>query len=215
MPQTFEPRAELLVKLALLAVFAGAGCGFVVLVAYGRVDGGAGDSVAQPIPFSHKHHVGDVGLDCRFCHVDVETRASAGLPGAALCLTCHSQLFADQGVLAALRRSVASGEPIAWARVYRLPDHVYFDHSVHVAKGVACAECHGRIDQMPLTVKEQPLRMRWCIACHEHPEARRHARDAVFAMPPPRLDDASLRALERLDPLESRRRLTDCSTCHR
>jgi hypothetical protein len=215
MPQTFEPRAELIVKLVLVAVLGGVVATFVVLLGSTNSDEGVDLVTAQPIPFSHKHHVGDVGLDCRFCHVNVETQASPGMPSAQLCLTCHSQLFADQSILAPLRRSVASGQPIAWVHVNRLPDYVYFDHSVHIAKNVACLECHGRVDQMPLIRKPHPLLMRWCIECHENPAPHLHPADEVFSMAPSRLSDAQLKSLNQLVQLESRQRLTDCSTCHR
>lgn len=216
MSQTFSKRAVLLVKLGLLG-----SAGTVLLAAgivsawtpHGEVSVDAAS--AQPIPFSHKHHVGDVGLDCRFCHVTVEHAAAPGMPSAQLCLTCHSQLFADQAILAPLRRAATSGLPIAWTHVTRLPDYVYFDHSVHLAKGVACIECHGRIDQMPLTARPEEMTMKWCIACHDDPRPHLRPPEMVFAMPPPRLSDAQVLALSRLIQLEPRQRLTDCSTCHR
>ena len=124
--------------------------------------------MAQPIPFSHKHHVGDDGIDCRYCHTTVETAAWAGLPSTAVCLTCHDQLFRDQPLLEALHRS-AGNRPPSPDRVHVLPDFVYFDHAVHVAKGVACVECHGRVDQMPLTWRAAPLQMQWCLDCHRDP----------------------------------------------
>ncbi len=138
--------------------------------------------MAQPIPFSHKHHVGDVGIDCRYCHTSVETSAFAGLPSTTICLTCHSQLFAKAAVLEPLRRSVATGQPIAWNRVHTLPDFVYFNHGIHVAKGVACGECHGRVDQMPLTWRTAPLEMEWCLDCHRDPAPHLHPKSEVFAM---------------------------------
>ncbi|MBS0446594.1 MAG: cytochrome c3 family protein [Proteobacteria bacterium] len=188
---------------------------FGVLVDRGRTDDDIGAAIRQPVPFSHKHHVGDVGLDCRFCHVTVETQASPGMPSAQLCLTCHSQLYADQPMLAPLRQAVASGQPIGWTHVYRLPDYVYFDHSVHVAKGVACIECHGRIDQMPLVAKQESLKMRWCIACHENPVPHLHRAGDIYSMAEGRLSESELHGLAQLMRIESRRRLTDCSTCHR
>ncbi len=213
--QTFEPRVQLVVKLVLIAVLGGVGVLLVVLVVYTRSGQDVGVALAQPIPFSHKHHVGDDGLDCRFCHVTVETRASPGMPSAQLCLTCHSQLFADQPMFAPLHRSAASGMPIGWRHVNRLPDYVYFDHSIHVAKGVACIECHGRIDQMPLVSKAQPLNMRWCIGCHSNPAPHLHPPSEVFSMPPRRLTSEEAESLARLMRIESKQRLTDCATCHR
>ena len=111
--------------------------------------------VQQPVQFSHKHHVGDDGIDCRYCHWSVEKSSFAGIPSAQVCLTCHSQLFSDASILEPLRESARTGQPIAWARVHDLPDFVYFDHSIHVQKGIGCETCHGRVDQMPLTWKAQ------------------------------------------------------------
>jgi hypothetical protein len=216
MPQPFQPSTLLIVKLAALAVAVAT----LALLAYGLMWTPAGgvpvDAMnTQPIPFSHKHHVGDDGLDCRMCHSTVEAAATPGMPSAQLCLTCHSQLFADQTMFEPLRRSLATHQPIAWTHVNRLPDYVYFDHSVHVHKGVACQECHGRVDQMPLVAKPQPMTMKWCISCHENPEPHLHAADEVFAMPSPRLVDTGPASALLAIKLEPRARLTDCSTCHR
>ena len=213
MAQVFAKRTELGVKLVIAALAIAALC-IVVPAASGlRADLALQQAVAQPIPFSHKHHAGDDGIDCRYCHVTVETAAFAGLPSTRICLTCHSQLFAGAGVLEPLRRSAATGRPIAWNRVHRLPDFVYFDHHVHVAKGVACVECHGRVDQMPLTWRTSPLQMQWCLACHRDPAPHLHARDDVFRMDAPRPTPQETAQLAR--GLADERRLTDCSICHR
>ena len=169
----------------------------------------------QPVPYSHKLHVGELGLDCRYCHTTVETSAHAGLPSTGVCLGCHSQLFRDQPLLAPLHESAASDVPIPWRRVYELPDFVFFEHSVHVAKGVACVECHGRVDQMPLTWRAQRLEMQWCLDCHRDPAPHLRPRDEVFRMDTPEPSPAQAGALARAAHLESTRRLTDCSTCHR
>jgi len=215
MPQTFEPAAELVVKLVLVAIL---GLGVVAIVVV-MGDRDARDPIgvyaAQPVPFSHKHHVGDIGLDCRFCHPTSETAATPGMPSAALCLGCHSQLFSDQAVFRPLRESLASGRPVLWTRLNHLPDYVYFDHHVHVARGVACMECHGRVDQMALMQRPQRMTMRWCIACHEHPEDRIGQPTDVFRMPAPVRDARNAQnvaALARLEPLQRR---VDCSSCHR
>jgi hypothetical protein len=172
-----------------------------------------GEPVPQPIPFSHKHHVADDGIDCRYCHTTVETSRHAGLPSTHVCLTCHSQLYHDAPLLEPLRESARTGRPIQWQRVHTLPDFVFFDHGAHVAKGVACMECHGRVDQMPLTWRAQPLQMQWCLGCHRNPGPHLHTHDQVTAMPAraPTAAQAQLLAQH----LESTRRLTDCSTCHR
>jgi hypothetical protein len=213
MAQTFQKRAALAVKLAFIGLFimTAALWGFAVWTGTDQVS----DPIAQPIPFSHKHHVGDDGLDCRYCHATVEEQSFAGMPSAHVCLSCHSQLFKNEAVLAPLRRSAATGQPIQWVRLHKLPDFVYFDHSVHVHKGVACIECHGRLDQMPLTWRTAPLSMRWCLACHRDPTPHLHPPSEVFAMPPSAMDNADQAMLARLYKLESTRRLTDCTTCHR
>jgi hypothetical protein len=215
MTQVFSRRAELGVKLALAALVVVAVATVALLAGLGHNGTGEVAAIAQPIPFSHKHHVGDDGLDCRYCHTTVETSAFAGLPSTTICLTCHSQLFAKADVLAPLRQSAASGRPIAWNRVHTLPDFVYFNHAIHVAKGVACRECHGRIDQMPMTWRTAPLEMEWCLDCHRDPGPHLHPKDEVFSMtaaPPASAETARLVAAAHL---QSTRRLTDCSTCHR
>jgi hypothetical protein len=169
-----------------------------------------GEPVAQPIPFSHKHHVGDDGIDCRYCHTGVEKEAVAGIPSSEICMTCHSQLFTDAPLLAPLRQSARTHRPLAWTRVYDLPDFVYFDHSIHINKGVACIECHGHIDRMPLTARVAPITMQWCIDCHRNPAPHLHAQADIFAM-----DRATEHHPVPLYHLVSERRRTDCSTCHR
>jgi hypothetical protein len=206
-PQVLAIRA---IVLVLLLVAAG-------LIAAGqwheRAWQSVGTPVPQPIPFSHKHHVGDDGIDCRYCHTTVETGRFAGLPSTHVCLTCHSQLYRDAPLLSLLHDSARTGRPVAWQRVYTLPDFVYFDHGAHVAKGVACQECHGRVDQMPLTWRAQPMQMQWCLSCHRDPGPHLHPHDQVTAMPAAPPTPAQERALTQH--LESTRRLTDCSTCHR
>ncbi|MDR6536520.1 cytochrome c3 family protein [Variovorax soli] len=213
--QTFSRRMELAVKLVIAGLF----LVFPALVGFAVWRESSyqalGSPVAQPIPFSHKHHVGDDGLDCRYCHTTVETSRDAGLPSTRICLTCHSQLYTDAKVLEPLRESARTGQPIAWRRVHTLPDFVYFAHSVHVAKGVACIECHGQVDQMPLTWRAQPLQMQWCVACHRNPAPHLRPREQVFEMRANSVSTEDAAALARLMQLESRRRMTDCSTCHR
>lgn len=168
-----------------------------------------GEPVAQPIPFSHKHHVGDDGIDCRYCHNAVEKSAFAGIPSSEICMTCHSQLFNDAALLAPLRNSARLHQPLAWTRVNDLPDFVYFDHSIHIHKGVACIECHGHLDRMPLTARVAPLTMQWCLDCHRNPEPHLHAQSDIFAMA-----DSLIAPTVPYHLLNERRR-TDCSTCHR
>lgn len=216
MAQLLERSQILLVKLILLVPFA-----LLLLTIAGMIwrttsPVEAGVAVDQPIPFSHKHHVGDDGIDCRYCHTSVETSASAGMPSTSICLTCHSQLFRDSPLLAPLHASLRDGTPIRWNRVYDLPDFVFFNHSIHVSKGIACLSCHGRVDQMPRLVRQESLDMQWCLNCHRDPSHRvTNPKEAtsMHALPP--MNDAERDQLLRMLKLENSQRLTDCSTCHR
>jgi len=172
--------------------------------------------VAQVPPFSHKHHVSDVGLDCRFCHASVETSAFAGIPPTSTCMNCHSQLFKDQAMLEPVFASFRENRPLHWTRVHRLPDFVYFNHGIHVAKGVGCSTCHGQVDQMPLMWRTQSLEMEWCLGCHRAPEKFIRPRDKVFDMTWRLPDDQLERGRLLLAAYQiDRRRLIDCSNCHR
>ena len=168
----------------------------------------------QPVPFSHKHHVAGLGLDCRYCHTSVETSSFANIPPVHTCMTCHSQIWKDSPVLAPVRDSYASNLPIQWTRVHYLPDFVYFDHSIHVNKGIGCETCHGRVDQMPLTQKASSLYMAWCLNCHRDPAAFVRPREAVFTMGYRPLGDrrATGEALVKQYHIQ---KLQDCYTCHR
>lgn len=176
-----------------------------------RVD----EPVDQPVPFSHKHHVTDVGIDCRFCHATVENSAFAGIPPVATCMTCHSQLFADVALLKPVRDSWNTRVPLQWNRVNQLPDFVYFNHSIHISKGVGCVSCHGRVDQMPLTRRVASLSMAWCLDCHRAPEKFIRPREHVFDMAWQPQDQEKLGPeLVRAYAIDTAR-LTDCSLCHR
>ena len=166
----------------------------------------------QPVLFSHRHHAGELRIDCRYCHAIVETSAFAGMPSTQTCLNCHSQIFTDTAMLQPVVRSAALGEPLAWNRVTRLPEHVFFNHSIHVAKGVGCATCHGDLGRMALTAKAEPLDMRWCIDCHRDPVPRLQPRDTLFAA----VREARSAAAKNLapHPLIHTAHLTNCSTCH-
>ena len=213
MPQVFHPPVVLGIKLVLLALLALIIVAWVTL--YKTLPAHSGLlTPAQPIAFSHKHHVSDDGIDCRYCHWSVEKSAFAGIPSADVCLTCHSQLFSDSPMLAPVFEAERTGKPLHWIRVHDLPDFVYFDHSVHVAKGVGCVECHGRVDRMPRIERVASLEMQWCLGCHRHPAPHLRLPADVFNMasqPPP---DAQVRA-SLASKLLPRQRLTDCSTCHR
>ena len=135
---------------------------------------------AQPVPFSHEHHVAGIGIDCRYCHTSVEDSQFAGLPSTKVCMTCHSQIWTNAPILQPVRNSWRTGEPLRWTRVHDLPDYAYFNHGIHIQKGVGCASCHGQVDQMPLMQKSAPLQMEWCLECHRAPQKNLRPRDKVF-----------------------------------
>jgi hypothetical protein len=219
MPQLFSPRFVFVLKLSLLAlVFA-----VIVLivitwrfaVAASPWRGGVGAPVDQVVPFSHEHHAGGLGIDCRYCHTTVEFAASAGMPPTETCMTCHSQIWREAPMLAPVRRSLINRKPLVWRRVYQLPGYVYFNHSIHVQKGIGCVSCHGRVDRMPLTHKAESLTMRWCLECHRHPERHVRPRDKVFDLAWQPRDQATLGpALVKRYHIATDH-LTDCSICHR
>jgi hypothetical protein len=172
----------------------------------------------QPVQFSHKHHVADDGIDCRYCHTSVETAAFAGIPPTKTCMNCHSQIWATSPYLEPVRDSWRTGKPINWTRVHDLPDFVYFNHSIHVNKGVGCSTCHGRVDQMALTMQVASLKMEWCLECHRHPEQFVRPKEEVFNMEwPPEAWDQAQRGGELIEKyqIQSTSVLTSCSTCHR
>ena len=168
----------------------------------------------QPVPFSHKHHVNGLGIDCRYCHTTVEESAFAGIPSTKTCMTCHSQIWAESPMLEPVRVSFRTDRSIPWTRVNDLPDFVYFDHSIHVHKGIGCVTCHGRVDHMPLTWRAHPLTMEWCLECHRAPERFVRPQAQVFRMDwePPRDRIALGQQLVREYHLQPG---TSCSTCHR
>ena len=168
----------------------------------------------QPVPFSHEHHVSGLGIDCRYCHTSVEKTSFAGIPPTETCMTCHSQVWRDAPVLAPVRESWATGKRLHWNRVHNVPDYVYFNHAIHVQKGVACTSCHGRVDQMPLMWKTQSLYMKWCLDCHRAPERNVQPKSEVFVMKEPQLDPARGMELVHAYGIKNRR-LEDCSICHR
>jgi hypothetical protein len=168
----------------------------------------------QPVQFSHKHHVSDDGIDCRYCHTSVEESSFAGIPSTKICMNCHTQIWAESPILAPVRESFRTGKSLEWTRVNNLPGFVYFDHSIHVHKGVGCATCHGRVDQMPLMWRENTLYMEWCLECHRNPERFVRPREQVFSMDwqPPSDQIALGQKLVQQYKIES---LTSCSVCHR
>lgn len=215
MGQIFSPRFGLFVKLGFIGFLVVVGCGFAIWRGLAAEPHAVNEAVEQPVPFSHKHHVGDLGIDCRYCHAAVETDAFAGMPPISTCMTCHSQLYTDQPALKPIVDSWRSGVALHWNRVHQLPDFVYFNHAIHVAKGVGCESCHGRVDRMALTSRVAPLSMKWCLDCHRAPQQHLRPRSEVFAMgwhaPDQQKLGLSLMGEYHIDA----RRLTDCSVCHR
>jgi hypothetical protein len=172
----------------------------------------------QPVQFSHKHHVGDDGIDCRYCHTSVETSASAGIPPTQTCMNCHSQIWSDSPYLEPVRASYRDNKPIEWERVHDLPEYAYFNHSIHVAKGVGCASCHGDIANMPSVYQENTLQMEWCVACHRDPSPNIRPKSEIFNTSWNKDDitpQQEAEVKESIGKLRSKELLTSCSTCHR
>ena len=168
----------------------------------------------QPIQFSHERHVAGNGIDCRYCHASVEDSAFAGIPPTKTCMNCHSEIFASSPFLEPVRASFRTGQSIAWTRVHDLPDFVYFDHSIHIHKGVGCTTCHGQVDRMPLMMQEKSLQMEWCVECHRRPEQYVRKREDVFRVdyvPPSNQLEVGADLVAKYEI----RKLTSCSTCHR
>jgi len=216
MSQIFRPSANTIAKVTLFGGVLLVGLAFLAGWAYIRspFQTSVNEPRSQPVPFSHKHHVGDDGIDCRYCHSYVETSANAGVPPTRICMNCHSVLFTDSPILEPVRESYRTGKPIAWNRVYRLAQFVYFNHSIHVTKGIGCSTCHGRVDQMPLTWAANPMFMEWCLNCHRNPEQYVRPKDQVFNMAyePPANQLELGRKLVAEYKIE---RFTSCDNCHR
>ena len=179
----------------------------------------------QPVPFSHRHHAGELGIDCRYCHTSVEKSSFAGVPPTQTCMTCHSQIWTNASMLEPVRESYRSDKSLEWIRVNSLPDFVYFDHSIHIAKGVGCTTCHGDIAKMPLTERAGTLYMSWCLECHRQPEKYVRPKSEVFNpyyQAPPGDEQLKLgRQLVAEYRIQVPRHpggvkpLQTCSTCHR
>jgi hypothetical protein len=219
MAQVFHRSANNIAKASLIAAVLLGGVAFYVVTQIARSSYVTGRYLEkqQPVQFSHKHHVGDDGIDCRYCHTSVETSSSAGLPPTQTCMNCHSQIWSDSPYLEPVRASFRENKPIQWERVHDLPEYVYFNHSIHVAKGVGCSTCHGKIDEMASVFQENTLQMEWCIACHKDPSQFIRPKGEVYNMG---WNDSDINKPER-DKLKeeyrirSREQLTSCSTCHR
>jgi hypothetical protein len=216
MPQIFHRSANTVSKVSIvgLLLLVGGLIGLVMVLGRSSYVTRAQEFIEQPVQFSHLHHVGDDGIDCRYCHTSVETSAFAGIPPTKTCMNCHSQIFATAPILEPVRSSFREDRALRWIRVHDLPDFVYFNHSVHIKKGVGCETCHGRIDRMPLTLQEHSLQMEWCLDCHRDPSRFVRPRAAIFTMgyrPEKPQSDLGPQLIKEYGIAAN----TDCSTCHR
>ena len=218
MPQLFHPSMNALAKASIFgALFIVGVAGWIAWqVNRSPYVTGAGAARDQPVPFSHEHHVSGLGIDCRYCHTSVEHSSFAGIPATKVCMTCHSQVWTDAPMLKPVRDSWSTNAPLRWTRVHDLPDYVYFNHSIHVAKGVGCTTCHGQVDQMPLTYQAASLQMDWCLSCHREPEKFIRPKDEVFNMKymPPQ-NQLELGKKLVADYHVRTEQLTNCMVCHR
>ena len=219
MSQIFNRHANIYSRLSILAAvgFAAVLGGVVGLLNLSGYNTNQDVFVEQPIQFSHAHHVGGEGIDCRYCHTSVEESAFANIPPTKTCMNCHSQIWAQSPTLEPVRASFRTGESLRWTRVNDLPDFVYFNHSIHVHKGVGCATCHGRVDRMPLMSQYASLQMEWCLDCHRRPEQYLRPREQVFNMAwEPPADQLTLgRLLKQQYHVRDSYTLTNCSMYHR
>lgn len=219
MPQLFHRGMNTLARLSIVVGLLVAGCGLMFVIEFNRTPyvTQAFQPREQPVQFSHKHHVGDDGIDCRYCHTTVETAATAGLPATKTCMNCHSQLFANSPYLEIVRESWRTGKPIKWTRVHDMPDFAYFNHSIHVNKGVGCSTCHGRVDLMPLMWNEASLHMEWCLECHRDPNKILREQKDITNMEWAAPDDQKVKGAELAKKynIQPTKVLTSCSTCHR
>ena len=197
MSQLFAPGSNTLSRCIIIG-------GFLLIFLFFGIDytlqwsgyiTGVDETIIQPVSFSHKHHVRGDGIDCRYCHTSVEVSSSAGMPSTEVCMTCHSQIWSESPLLKTVQESYRNQIPMEWNRVYSLPDYVYFNHSIHVQKGVGCVNCHGEIDTMPLTFKVRSFYMKDCLSCHRHPE---------YAIGEKKVKQYQINS----------KRITDCYTCH-
>jgi hypothetical protein len=217
MAQVFHRSINWVAKFSIMAVLGLVGGLLSILLNINRLDyvSGVGVSLDQPVPFSHKHHVTGMGLDCRYCHTSVETSAFAGIPPVETCMTCHSLIWNEAPLLEPVRAAFRDDVPLQWTRVHDLPDFVYFRHNVHVNKGIGCTSCHGDVEQMPLMRKVETLNMEWCLTCHRDPAQFIRPRDRVFDVtwtPPANQELQGRQLVEEYDVRVSQ--LTDCSVCH-
>ncbi len=219
MAQIFHSSANTIARLSIIGAGLLVAGGLVTLDQLTRspYTTEVGVARAQPVPFSHKHHA-NMGIDCRYCHTSVEKAAFAGIPPTKTCMNCHSMIFADAPMLEPVRESWRTGESLQWNRVHDLPQFAYFNHSIHVAKGIGCSTCHGRVDEMPLVHKANTLYMQWCLECHRAPENFVRPKDKIFDMawtPPANQREVGLELVKEYKIDTEHYKMLDCNLCHR
>lgn len=216
MPAPFPRWSNTFSRIVLALLLGGIVGTPVLLMAYMRTPWITGqfNEIVQPVEFDHRHHVRDDAIDCRYCHFSVEKTASAGMPPTEVCMNCHNQIWNNSPMLEPVRQSYFTGHPIPWIRVHNMPDHVYFNHSIHVNKGVGCETCHGRVDLMAAVYQVAPMNMQWCIDCHRAPERHIRPLSEITTMNWKPEGDA-LEAGRALAQEYGVRSLTHCSACHR
>lgn len=219
MSQIFHRSSNLAIRMAVISLgaLAVATASGAVLAFWSPWVTAVNENVPQPVQFTHNHHTAGLGIDCRFCHFSVEQSSSAGIPPTKVCMNCHTQLWSDSEILEPVRESWRTEKAIQWNKVHNLADFAYFNHSIHITKGIGCAECHGRIDKMPGIHQVNTLQMRWCLECHTEPEKFVRPKEEVFNMAYEHPKDSA-------EHLEQGRQLVEaynihskvsCSTCHR
>jgi hypothetical protein len=219
MARVFHPRTNTIAKAGVFGVFLAIGAVIWIATEIEGSSWASDEGVVrdQPVPFSHEHHVRGLGLDCRYCHTSVTDSSFAGLPATKICMACHSKIWTNAPVLEPVRESWRTGTAIAWQRVHNLPDYVYFNHQIHVEKGVGCTTCHGQVDQMPLMMQAAPLQMGWCLSCHREPERYLRPRERVFDAeyaPPANQLERGHKLAEQYE-LRTPQLMQNCSLCHR
>jgi hypothetical protein len=205
---------QIIIFLGILGGVAAAGITYYATPAYLRV----GYQPVQPVPFEHSLHAGQLGIDCRYCHAGVEKSGTSSVPSAQTCMNCHSLIKTTSPLLEVVRQSYATGEPVPWVKIHAVPDYVYFNHSVHVARGVSCVECHGKVNEMPVVHQDQPHSMSWCLDCHRNPAARIREPKDVFNLDSARLADQGPAGLKKAQEYIHNWKVMppqSCSGCHR
>lgn len=219
MAQIFHRSANLIARFSVLAIVVLANLALAVVLIIARSPYTTNQRVVrvQPVQFSHKHHAGDDGIDCRYCHTSVESSAYAGIPPTKTCMNCHSVLFNNVEYLEPLRESYRTEQSIEWVKVHRLADYVYFNHSIHINKGIGCSSCHGAVNEMPLIFQASPLTMQWCLDCHRNPQVNLRPKEEIFNInwKAPANQEEVGKQLAADYKLRSTAELTSCSTCHR